>query len=703
MKTRHLIIDCNNLLCRAHYAVKLTDKKGRSVSGIFGVMRMTENLIKGFKPQNVIVAWDDGKSMERLAIYPEYKAHRELLRSDEEKQALQWQREICQKLFSLLPVRQVMVKNVEADDVIGYLCERLKGKKTIISNDQDFYQLINKDVSLYSANKEMLLNYKNIDDELGFPVKHYILWKSMVGDKCLCGDTKIKLLNGKHIKIKDMTSKEGYWVYSFDRKNKKIVPGKASCSVVTKKVKTLIEVKLDNGEVIRCTDNHPFLLSNGDAYVRADQLSAGDSLMPLYNRVAGREYAYGEYEEIWQKFRVKHKRGKWQATHRMVAENLTVKSKWKRSIHHLDHNSLNNDPENLEWLSDSEHILKHNLENDYENVRKKWKDPSYSEMMREGSRKVGKATGSKNITKYNKSLEKRLVESERQKRLAKQGKHPSQKPENRLKAAIRYREIGKRLAKEKRSAFFMKVFHKKLNSDPDVKEKQLKGKVYKIYKKMLEYGLDYKNWEESLDYLKLNKKTPVNSIKNPLKYFDSFDDIKYFNHKVLSVRVIKLKKSKSVYDIHVQKYYNFALSSGVFVHNSDNIKGIKGIGVVKATKLIKGVIATGKKLPITSDEMEILQINKDIIAIGALLTSKQIKKIIEVYNSETNKSLKPKKVHGIFSGLGFHSLIKYFPMWYSTFKGVKDDGKKEKSRKEKKRKNKKEKGNKKSSKKSKLR
>lgn len=37
----------------------------------------------------------------------------------------------------------------------------------------------------------------------------------------------------------------------------------------------------DNGKSIRCTPDHLFMLRNG-AYQRADELSPGQSLMPLY-------------------------------------------------------------------------------------------------------------------------------------------------------------------------------------------------------------------------------------------------------------------------------------------------------------------------------------------------------------------------------------------------------------------------------------
>jgi len=179
---KYLLVDANNILHRAHYASRLVDRKGNATSGIFGVMKMMIPLLKQFNPSNVVIAWDGGKCVERLKIYPDYKAQRELLKKPKDKQEINRQRKVCIKLFEKLPVRQIMVDGVEADDVIGYLCEKLPGQKIIISNDSDFYQLVAPDVYIFNAGKQMLIRPSNIEKLIGFPVEHYILWKSIVGD-----------------------------------------------------------------------------------------------------------------------------------------------------------------------------------------------------------------------------------------------------------------------------------------------------------------------------------------------------------------------------------------------------------------------------------------------------------------------------------------------------------------------------------------
>ena len=101
---------------------------------------------------------------------------------------------------------------------------------------------------------------------------------------CLTGDTKIRLLDGTTKTLKELHDQEAkdFWVYSVDASGN-IVPGKADCVVLTKKNAKVLKVTLDNGKSFKCTPNHKCLLRNG-TYVEAQELKAGDALMPLYTK-----------------------------------------------------------------------------------------------------------------------------------------------------------------------------------------------------------------------------------------------------------------------------------------------------------------------------------------------------------------------------------------------------------------------------------
>ena len=72
-----------------------------------------------------------------------------------------------------------------------------------------------------------------------------------------------------------------------------------------------MRVTLDTGATVRCTPDHLFRLRDG-SYRRADQLAAGDSLMPLYRSWSAK--ATGDdldgYEKIWM-----NDRAEWVYTH----------------------------------------------------------------------------------------------------------------------------------------------------------------------------------------------------------------------------------------------------------------------------------------------------------------------------------------------------------------------------------------------------
>lgn len=106
------------------------------------------------------------------------------------------------------------------------------------------------------------------------------------GHGCFSGDTKIPLLNGEIKTLEELTQNyadKEFWVYSCDSEGN-ICAGKASHPRVTKFAE-VINVILDNGEEIKCTEDHLFLMRDG-TYKQAKDLVAQDSLMPLYRKIS---------------------------------------------------------------------------------------------------------------------------------------------------------------------------------------------------------------------------------------------------------------------------------------------------------------------------------------------------------------------------------------------------------------------------------
>jgi len=123
---------------------------------------------------------------------------------------------------------------------------------------------------------------------------------------CFTGDTKISLLDGREVAIADLVDEEEFWTYSFFPDGR-FYPGRGHSARLVKKDAPIVEVELDNGERIRCTPDHRFMLRNG-SYLPAMALRLGTSLMPLYRKLD--KWGY----EMLQS----NVGGKWCHTHRLV-------------------------------------------------------------------------------------------------------------------------------------------------------------------------------------------------------------------------------------------------------------------------------------------------------------------------------------------------------------------------------------------------
>jgi DNA polymerase-1 len=183
VRVKHLIIDVNNLLMRGfHVNKKSKTTDGKNTGGIETGLIMLTKLIKQFNPRSVICCNDIGKCKKRLELFPEYKANRVGTLDEATYENLHWQKERFKELLNYLPVKFIGIDGIEADDIIGYLCKVLKGRKVIISNDRDFIQCIDDETELYLPNKGKMLKMDNIEKFLEFPLEYFLISKALQGD-----------------------------------------------------------------------------------------------------------------------------------------------------------------------------------------------------------------------------------------------------------------------------------------------------------------------------------------------------------------------------------------------------------------------------------------------------------------------------------------------------------------------------------------
>jgi len=190
-----LVIDAMNMLIRSFSLLKAMSPTGHHIGGLVGFLRSLGYVTRIFDPTRVVVVWDGkGASGNRQNINPDYKAHRATNRithwglydtKQEETEALVGQLFRTKDYLECLPVHQIMMEKLEADDIIAYLAqEATKNKKkfTIISSDKDFLQMINKYVEVYAPVKKKVYTIKNTKDEIKVIPENYNLVKALLGD-----------------------------------------------------------------------------------------------------------------------------------------------------------------------------------------------------------------------------------------------------------------------------------------------------------------------------------------------------------------------------------------------------------------------------------------------------------------------------------------------------------------------------------------
>lgn len=168
---------------------------GAHVGGLIGFLRSLGYVTRIFDPTRVVVVWDGkGGSGNRKNIDPNYKAQRATSRithwglydtKEEETEALIGQLFRTQDYLECLPLHQMVLEKLEADDIMAYLAKRASsaGKKvTIVSSDKDFLQLVDNNIEVYAPVKKKTFTKDNIFEELKVLPTNYNIVKALLGD-----------------------------------------------------------------------------------------------------------------------------------------------------------------------------------------------------------------------------------------------------------------------------------------------------------------------------------------------------------------------------------------------------------------------------------------------------------------------------------------------------------------------------------------
>jgi len=193
---RVLIIDMLNMYYRAYIVDPSLSANGQPIGGIKGSLGILQKLIRETKPDQVVICWDGaGGSRRRKTINKNYKEGRSPIRlnrsvrnlsENEEIENKVWQQTRLAEYFNEMPIIQLMVENVEADDLIGFICKFTdisEQQKVIVSSDKDFFQLLDDSTVLHRPIQKETLNRNRIIEKFGIHPNNFALARAMVGDR----------------------------------------------------------------------------------------------------------------------------------------------------------------------------------------------------------------------------------------------------------------------------------------------------------------------------------------------------------------------------------------------------------------------------------------------------------------------------------------------------------------------------------------
>ena len=195
-----LLIDLLNLYCRCFSSIPLTNDDGEHVGGFYGSLNALQSYINKFSPSECIIAWEGaGSSQKRRKKLQDYKSGRKMVgmrrgfeTSDEtEKEAFASQLRALKEAMEFLPLKQVAVQYLEADDVIAYMCKNTirDRKKIIVSTDRDYLQLVDENTSVFrpvktKTNKQgEFIDLEWMHQKENIHPANYAILKAVVGDK----------------------------------------------------------------------------------------------------------------------------------------------------------------------------------------------------------------------------------------------------------------------------------------------------------------------------------------------------------------------------------------------------------------------------------------------------------------------------------------------------------------------------------------
>lgn len=185
MENPLLIIDSSCICHMQKHAMEELSYDEQAVGVIFGFFRQLYRLLEKRKDWNVVFVWDSFKSI-RKEMFPTYKGNRNGKEKTEYDIAAYSQFTLLREelLYEVGFTNNFLQEGYEADDLIAMLVKQFpQTSKIIASTDNDLYQLLDENTSIYNLRKKVIYTDKDFYEEYGLSPYYWSLVKAIAGCK----------------------------------------------------------------------------------------------------------------------------------------------------------------------------------------------------------------------------------------------------------------------------------------------------------------------------------------------------------------------------------------------------------------------------------------------------------------------------------------------------------------------------------------
>jgi DNA polymerase-1 len=234
MKIRTLLVDSSYLLERSYHGAKDIYTNSFGYCGaLYSFLTTIRKMIKNHMINKVVLVWDGQNSgIYRYRIDNAYKANRkskewhkkiemteaEIRKEKMKEESILKQRKRIQAYAEELFLRQIEVDEIEGDDLIAAYCIQYNNKEEIFiySNDRDFAQLLDLNITIIFSNIEQPITKNNYFFQFNYHYGNALIMKIIGGDvsdniKGIAGiKEKILLEHFPEMQFKQFTVNEIY-------------------------------------------------------------------------------------------------------------------------------------------------------------------------------------------------------------------------------------------------------------------------------------------------------------------------------------------------------------------------------------------------------------------------------------------------------------------------------------------------------------